>query len=486
MFIELESQPFKVTPNLFSALQHLRHPTQKIALWVDAICINQNDVSERTQKVKLMTVIYENAISVLMWLGPEKDASNTAMRFLVDYNNGIREGTSRLALLEHSFDIQVGLIRLLTRQYWSRVWIMQEVIVSRAAYICCGRYVASWEALVDLIAPLSPYDQLQLEMKGHFQGFRAIQHAANDLVWPMAQLNFNRQLCDKITYWEGLQLAPKRRASDPRDYIFSLLGFVREIPVDVSYEITVLELYRSLVENIIKRDKVLDILTMCRNFDPDRRGDQRMTDEISTGHTAGGISSILSLLALTRVNHKNGEEDDEPNKGKCRDEENRENGEWQSEADDPKDGRGVQETGGNTNTDNGRSAEEETQENSDGVGKNISAMNTATEVSHNTSLIESDLALLPSWVPRWDIDEVQSGVQIALDPRRTGSCSASGSRLAEVTFSKSRMLAQGIAVDVVDRQYTIPMEHYMRLIRSDCASASPCSPALRHHATACL
>jgi hypothetical protein len=320
-----------------------------------------------------MTAIYENASSVLMWLGPKKDASNTAIRFLVDYGNGIAEGTLRLDLLQPSFDIQASLIRLITRQYWSRVWIMQEVIVSRAAYICCGRYVASWGALGNFLIPPSPVETLKLEIRRQYLGYRAVQNAASDFVWPMAQLNFRRQLCTKITYWEGLQLARKRRASDLRDYIFSLLGFVHEMPVDVNYEVTVPELYRLLVENFIKRDKVLDILTICRNFDPNLRRDQKMADEISTSYTTGGLSSILQLLLLNKSNHKNDQENEELNKGKSREEENKKDGEWEIEADDQEDGRGIHKTGRNKNTENGRSADEEAQDKRDGVDKNVSA-----------------------------------------------------------------------------------------------------------------
>jgi hypothetical protein len=344
---------------------------------------------------------------------------------------------------------------------------MQEVIVSRAAFICCGRYVASWRALVHFLIPPPPVEALTLEAKGQYMSYRVVQAAASDLVWPMAQLIFRRQHCDKITYWEGLQLARKRRASDPRDYIFSLLGFVHEILVDVSYEVTVSELYRSLVENLIKRDKVLDILTMCRNFDPDLRGHPRIAEETSVGDTTDGLGSIFDLLLLSKGSHKNDKENEEPNKRKSRGLVGKD-GEWEFGADDPKDTRGFHKTGRIKNTGKEISAKEQVQDNGDGGDKSFSAINTAintaTEASLNTSLIESDLALLPSWVPRWGVDETHSGVQIALDPRRTGSCSASGSLLAKVEFSMSRMIAQGIFVDVVDCYYTVPLQNHLRLL----------------------
>jgi hypothetical protein len=315
VFIELESQAFEVTPNLFSALQELRHPTQKIALWVDAICINQKDVLERNEQVKLMTAIYENANLVLMWMGRADKSSIAAMKFLVGFDNGISEQRARADLLQYSFDIQAGLIGLLSRRYWSRVWIMQEVIVSRAAYICCGSYVASWAALTQLLVPLSPMESLQLQLNGQYLGFHTIQKTASDLVWPMAQLNLKRQMHETITCWEGLQMARQRGATDARDFIFSLLGFVDEMPIEVDYGTPVPELYRSLVMNFITRDKTLDILTMCRNFDPSVKGGHRNADDQLTSSTISGLSGMLQLLLLNLGNAESGDENEDANVG---------------------------------------------------------------------------------------------------------------------------------------------------------------------------
>lgn len=70
-----------------------------------------------------MTTIYENAIFVLMWMGPEDGSSNIAMKFLVNYDNGRVEASSRLDLLPQSIDVYASLIGILEWKYWSRVWI---------------------------------------------------------------------------------------------------------------------------------------------------------------------------------------------------------------------------------------------------------------------------------------------------------------------------------------------------------------------------
>ena len=65
--------------SLYYALHHLRQPDQSRYLWIDAICINQEDLDERSQQVGLMRQIYSQASHVVVWLGPEADDSPVGM-----------------------------------------------------------------------------------------------------------------------------------------------------------------------------------------------------------------------------------------------------------------------------------------------------------------------------------------------------------------------------------------------------------------------
>jgi hypothetical protein len=60
-----------VTRNLASALRALRLPSNPRVLWVDAVCIDQNNPEEKPKQIPLMREIYTSAKSVLTWLGPD-------------------------------------------------------------------------------------------------------------------------------------------------------------------------------------------------------------------------------------------------------------------------------------------------------------------------------------------------------------------------------------------------------------------------------
>ena len=62
-----------VTENLSLALKALRYPDKKRTLWVDALCINQDNIFDRNQQVQSMRHIYARASCVLIWLGEETD-----------------------------------------------------------------------------------------------------------------------------------------------------------------------------------------------------------------------------------------------------------------------------------------------------------------------------------------------------------------------------------------------------------------------------
>jgi hypothetical protein len=77
--IHVDGQEMAVSENLYAALKMLQYFLGVRYLWVDAICINQTDLAERSQQVGLMNAIYRSADSVIAWLGPEADDSQFAI-----------------------------------------------------------------------------------------------------------------------------------------------------------------------------------------------------------------------------------------------------------------------------------------------------------------------------------------------------------------------------------------------------------------------
>ncbi|KAF2004595.1 HET-domain-containing protein [Amniculicola lignicola CBS 123094] len=74
--VELSSNStIPITDNLQKALQALRKPTTSRFLWIDAICINQANNTEKSSQVAYMGEIYRSATTVLVWLG-ERDCSD--------------------------------------------------------------------------------------------------------------------------------------------------------------------------------------------------------------------------------------------------------------------------------------------------------------------------------------------------------------------------------------------------------------------------
>jgi hypothetical protein len=79
-----ESGKLLIRPNLATALRYLRLDDKERTLWIDAICINQNDLDERGKQVKRMDQIYRFAKQVNVWLGSESvdEHSDRAMELL--------------------------------------------------------------------------------------------------------------------------------------------------------------------------------------------------------------------------------------------------------------------------------------------------------------------------------------------------------------------------------------------------------------------
>ncbi|TGO10854.1 hypothetical protein BTUL_0124g00270 [Botrytis tulipae] len=136
-YIWVNGHKHKVTPNLESASRHLRGDKNKTVIWVDAVCINQNDIPERDAQLKIMADIYKKAKMGLSWLGEESDDSSLAFRMIQRWASfsvrKVSSGSLR-AFLENKLQDEIFMPRsvtalknMLQRPYWKRVWIQQEV-----------------------------------------------------------------------------------------------------------------------------------------------------------------------------------------------------------------------------------------------------------------------------------------------------------------------------------------------------------------------
>lgn len=80
--IQLHGRIVDVTPSLSIALQRLRLPDRERIVWIDALCIDQSSVPEKTSQVRMMRDIYALASRVVVCLGPSDSTSKTCVEFL--------------------------------------------------------------------------------------------------------------------------------------------------------------------------------------------------------------------------------------------------------------------------------------------------------------------------------------------------------------------------------------------------------------------
>lgn len=145
--IFLEGCHFQITRNLSEALHNIREPNRTVRLWADAICINQQDVDERNQQVALIGQIFSIAHHTIIYLGPStlvismafqeaaeadwKITSKESVKPGEDYSNdngAFHEGHMKLAAGD-----------LLARAWFTRIWVFQEVVLSKDPWVQCGK-----------------------------------------------------------------------------------------------------------------------------------------------------------------------------------------------------------------------------------------------------------------------------------------------------------------------------------------------------------
>ena len=149
--VEGEQFSFPISPNLEAALRALRKETSERPLWIDAICINQENMKERNSQVPHMDLIYGEAENVCIWLGNSDDNSQVALKFIRDEVLRIWEFDKLCENLKKSKQWH-ALVMLMKRPWFSRRWVVQEVALGSRGTIHCGTDTLDWQQFADAVS----------------------------------------------------------------------------------------------------------------------------------------------------------------------------------------------------------------------------------------------------------------------------------------------------------------------------------------------
>ncbi|KAH0436495.1 ankyrin repeat and sam domain containing protein 6 [Colletotrichum camelliae] len=207
-----------VTQNCHVALQNLRLQASDRLLWIDALCINQDDDSERTDQVRIMGRVYAASYQVLIYLGEETPSSRIVFEELALAEKApmvFRDSANRWEP-DRPYprpELSEALDRLLERPWFARVWVLQEAKNSRLA-------------TVPDAAVICGVSTSRSSLLGHcifgYISSRATQH----LCPYSLTLCYNPPNQTRIRLWKAITESLDYAATDSRDRVFALRGLI--------------------------------------------------------------------------------------------------------------------------------------------------------------------------------------------------------------------------------------------------------------------
>jgi hypothetical protein len=242
--ILLNGKEFQVTANLAVALQHLQQ--EPGYYWIDAICINQSDLEERSMQVTRMKAIYNEAAEVVVWFGGRIDLACILPGTITPAQN---TRPSRFT--------ERHLSNFLRNGYWRRVWVIQEFAVASTIRILHKDGYISWN---DLKLIMSSPSTLELASD---QRTNAEVLIGVECIERLIRLRQDFMHGRPISLFDLLLASRSLLATIELDRVYGLLGVAYDSEIFVRnprYDIDINELYESMAMNLLKRTKNLDVL----------------------------------------------------------------------------------------------------------------------------------------------------------------------------------------------------------------------------------
>lgn len=261
-----------VTPTVSKFLWYRRSFFSQAYRWIDAVCIDQQNAFEKESQIPLMQQIYRKATRTIVWLAHASDVTDerSAQRFAMRIASFALNPTiveEKLYALETSPDPDMpALISMLSRTFFGRLWVVQEIVLAKKVHIMYGDITMEWSSLASaaecLLDPRLAGAARQVSMAAtrrvgqHLSNIRAINilrmvHSAG------VQLTMGEALSGLLSFF---------RTTSPHDTIFGLLGMVSQSDALLgrpNYTETLQDLYARIARHIITHEALLGFLQLA-------------------------------------------------------------------------------------------------------------------------------------------------------------------------------------------------------------------------------
>lgn len=318
--------------NLVTALRYLRHPEQSRVIWADAICIDQNNIDERSRLVAHMGEIYRRAVRTIVWLGEEDEGTAASMGTIEQLSTGILlpshhrtceilPGSEAEIVKRRPAESAIksgdwqSLSQLMLKPWFKRLWVRQEVQLASKVLMKCGRLEIDWEKVEKVMIfleqkvgrtyfkthdivrcrSLFPHDGSDRYANGPKNvEVMCEEHVSTDCVCSLMYALHRSSICE---------------CTDPRDRVYANLSTstaAKVLDIVPNYALSVAEIYENLIVKYVQHFQDLNLLRLCdldilpagfKSFVPDFAAPKSQSRLLSVVYTHAGTRQPFSLRA---------------------------------------------------------------------------------------------------------------------------------------------------------------------------------------------
>ncbi|KAK4182805.1 putative heterokaryon incompatibility protein [Podospora australis] len=243
----LAGHVFTITATLANALRDLRDDSRPRRIWADALCIDQTNIPERNRQVSLMGLIYTVAAHTVIYLGSSTENTDLVL------GSAPRASMNMYPFLDQSQRndiVQAAKTEILSRPWFFRVWIFQELNLSRDPWVQVGQRRTRWKDFCRLLLHNGPTFLVRGKPEDGQEPLRMLDRMNNSFGGSNAGRMFSL-----------LQSRRGLGATDARDFVFAHMGIAADafnvgqaVPVD--YTSPLAQVFARMAMYILETEKL--------------------------------------------------------------------------------------------------------------------------------------------------------------------------------------------------------------------------------------